>query len=81
MHDQTTPDGPPARRGDLLLFGLYCLLYGGFVSLAAFRSDLMAMLVLGGVNLAIAYGVGLIVAAILLAGIAMCTERRTDRPS
>ncbi len=59
------------RGGDLALFGLYCALYGGFVVLAAFRPDLMAKPVVGGVNLAVAYGMGLILAAIVLAGIAL----------
>ena len=45
----------------------------------------MAMRVIGGVNLAIAYGMGLILAAVLLAGIAMLlrhepSNERSGRP-
>ena len=54
-------------RIGLSLFGVYLLLYGGFVVLAAFWPDLMETTPLAGVNLAIWYGFGLIVAAIVLA--------------
>lgn len=53
-----------SRRADLILFVLYCAFYLGFMAIAAFRQDLMAMPVVGGVNLAVAYGMGLIVGAI-----------------
>jgi uncharacterized membrane protein (DUF485 family) len=55
-----------ARLG-LVLFGVYLLLYGGFVLLAAFSPETMELTPLAGVNLAIWYGFGLIVAAIVLA--------------
>ena len=60
------PDGRNARWG-LILFFIYLLFYGGFVYLNAFRSDLMAKPSLGGMNLATAYGLALIVVAIVLA--------------
>ena len=56
----------PASRLGLTLFGLYVLLYGGFITLVLWRPDLMAERPLGGVNLAIACGLGLIAAAVLL---------------
>lgn len=62
--------GSGIRRADLVLFALYLLLYAGFMVLTAFAPDTMAIRVVGGVNLAIAYGMGLILAAILLAGVA-----------
>lgn len=46
---------------------MYLLLYGGFVLLAAFWPEIMERTPLAGVNLAIWYGFGLIVAAIVLA--------------
>lgn len=55
-----------ARVG-LLLFGVYLLLYGGFVLLNAFSPTTMEATPIAGVNLAILFGFGLIVAAILLA--------------
>lgn len=58
-----------ARYG-LILFSLYLLLYAGFVGLCAFSYETMGQ-VYGGINLALWYGVGLIVAALVLAGIYM----------
>ena len=58
--------GHNARLG-LVLFTLYLLLYGGFVGLATFAPSAMARPALAGVNLAVVYGFGLIVAALVLA--------------
>jgi uncharacterized membrane protein (DUF485 family) len=55
-----------ARLG-LALFVVYLLLYGGFVGLATFAPNAMAKPALAGVNLAVVYGFGLIVAALVLA--------------
>ena len=49
------------------LFVVYLFLYGGFVFLNAFAADIMEKIPFAGVNLAIVYGFGLIIAAILLA--------------
>jgi uncharacterized membrane protein (DUF485 family) len=54
-------------RIGLSLFAVYLVLYGGFVLLAAFAPQWMEMTPLAGVNLAIWYGFGLIVAALVLA--------------
>jgi uncharacterized membrane protein (DUF485 family) len=51
----------------LLLFGIYVVLYAGFIAIVLVRPDLVAERPFGGVNVAIASGLGLIVAAILLA--------------
>ena len=58
--------GRNARYG-LVLFSIYVALYGGFVYLAVFKPAVMAALAPGGVNVAIAYGFGLIIAALVLA--------------
>ena len=55
-----------ARVG-LTLFAIYVVLYGGFIFLCVFRSAAMGGAVLWGMNLAIAYGFGLILAALVLA--------------
>jgi uncharacterized membrane protein (DUF485 family) len=64
-----------ARYG-LILFSLYLLLYGGFVGLSAFSRETMGK-TFDGVNLAIWYGMGLIVTALLFACIymALCRTR------
>ena len=53
-------------RVGLTLFSLYLLLYGGFVLLNAFSPETMEQTPLAGINLAIWYGFGLIVAALLM---------------
>ena len=55
-----------ARYG-LILFAVYVVLYGGFVFLAVFRTQVMGAVMPGGANLAIAYGFALIGAALVLA--------------
>jgi uncharacterized membrane protein (DUF485 family) len=55
-----------ARYG-LWLFSLYLLLYGIYVALNTFAPEVMDAIPFAGVNLAILYGLGLIVAAIILA--------------
>ena len=55
-----------ARIG-LWLFGVYLLLYGGFVALNAFLPERMSRPVFAGVNLAVTYGLLLIIGAFVLA--------------
>ena len=54
-------------RIGLVLFGIYLVLYGGFVLLNAFSPETMEKTPMAGVNLAILYGCGLIIAARALA--------------
>jgi uncharacterized membrane protein (DUF485 family) len=54
-------------RFGLFLFALYLLLYAGFVLLAAFAPQAMEATPFASVNLAIWYGFGLIISAIVLA--------------
>lgn len=73
-------------RAGLVLFVLYLLFYAGFVVLAAFAPGIMARPALGGVNLAITYGMGLIfgaflVAALYMAACAYNARRLTAAPS
>ena len=71
-HDPSHVDHHPetisrnARVG-LALFVVYLLLYGGFMALNAFFPEKMATAPFGGVNLAVLYGLLLIVAAFVLA--------------
>lgn len=59
-----------ARYG-LVLFAIYVALYAGFIYLATFQPEVLAATAPGGANWAIAYGLGLIFAAFVLAGIYM----------
>ncbi|CAN5713048.1 hypothetical protein BH09PLA1_BH09PLA1_19270 [soil metagenome] len=65
-HDHSQATSRQSRYG-LILFFVYVLMYGAFVYLSAFHADVMSMRPFGGVNLAVLYGLGLIVAAIVLA--------------
>jgi uncharacterized membrane protein (DUF485 family) len=73
MHQQNdslrTPEPavPRNTRIGLILFVLYLLFYGGFMVLNAFWPTVMSMRVFAGVNLAIVYGLALIVVALVLA--------------
>jgi uncharacterized membrane protein (DUF485 family) len=68
-----------ARYG-LVLFVIYVLFYAAFVWLSAFRPAVMARPFVGGVNLAVCYGFGLIIAAFVLAIIYMllCRDAEGD---
>jgi uncharacterized membrane protein (DUF485 family) len=55
------------RRLGVRLFWVYGLIYAGFVTINLVRPALMGALVLGGLNLAVVYGFGLIFLALLLA--------------
>ena len=69
-----------ARFG-LLLFSIYLVFYAGFVGLSAFAPAVMEATPLFGVNLAILFGFGLIVAAFVLALAygAFCRSRVPER--
>jgi len=68
-----------ARVG-FVLFVVYLLLYGGFVFLNAFAAGVMETTPIAGVNLAILYGFGLIIAALVLALLYgfLCKEEPAD---
>ncbi len=72
----------------MVLFSIYLVLYIGFVLLNAFYAESMELKPIAGVNLAILYGFGLIIAALILAltyGFfsktdESTTDRSEDRP-
>ena len=65
------------------LFWLYCIIYLGFVGIAVFATDLMKTPVLAGTNLAIIYGLVLIVFAVLLGLVYnhVCTKKENEMSS
>jgi uncharacterized membrane protein (DUF485 family) len=77
VHDDHHPEtvSRNARIG-LVLFAVYCVLYGGFMVMNAFFPQRMAAAPFGGVNLAVLYGLLLIVAAFVLALLYMFLVRR-----
>jgi uncharacterized membrane protein (DUF485 family) len=62
------------------LFWLYCIIYMGFVGLAVFATETMKTPVLAGTNLAIIYGLALIIFAIILGLIYnhVCTKKENE---
>lgn len=62
------------------LFWLYCLIYSGFVGIAVFATEKMKTPILAGTNLAIIYGLGLIIFAIILGLIYnhYCTQKENE---
>jgi uncharacterized membrane protein (DUF485 family) len=71
-----TEDHTHSSRLGLALFWLYVLLYGGFMALVLMRPDLLSWRPFGGVNLAIAAGLGLIASAFILAVVYMLARAR-----
>jgi uncharacterized membrane protein (DUF485 family) len=67
----TDENAATKSRLGLALFWIYVLLYGGFMGLVLMRPDLLSWRPFGGVNLAIAAGMGLIAAALVLAMVYM----------
>lgn len=65
--DHHAPTIARNARVGLWLFAVYVVLYGGFMVLSAFYPQRMRQTAFGGVNLAVAYGFGLIIGAFLLA--------------
>jgi len=69
-----------ARIG-LMLFCVYLLLYGGFVGINTFAPETMEKTPFAGVNLAIWYGMALIIGAFLLALIyGLVCDPEDDQP-
>jgi len=65
------------------LFWLYCAIYMGFVALAVFATETLKTPVLSGTNLAIIYGMALILFAILLGLVYnhVCTQKENEMNS
>lgn len=85
--DPTPAAAPPhssiarnAKYG-IILFLLYSAFYAGFIALSVFAPEDMKSPVgwLGGVNFAIAYGMGLIALALVLAAIYLFATRSTGQ--
>ena len=79
---RTEKDGTSDWKAKLgiKLFWLYCLVYSSFVGIAIFATNLMKKPVLAGANLAIIYGMVLIIFAIILGVIYnyLCTKKEDE---
>jgi uncharacterized membrane protein (DUF485 family) len=61
------------------LFYLFLFLYGGFVIVNAFAPSVTETTLPGGVNLAVAFGIGLIAIAVVMALVYSWLGRRSRR--
>lgn len=74
------PAFPYKRRLGAWMFALYALVYAGFVIVNLVRPQAMEKVVFGGLNLAVVYGFGLIIFALILALVySQACERREKR--
>ncbi len=77
-NQETGPDKAAEKKSKLgvKLFLFYTLIYFGFVIIGVFYPDLMGTYIIGGQNLAIVYGFGLIILAIIMGFLYnwMCTR-------
>ena len=84
LHKPAESSGPDLaigykRRLGLLMFFLYSLVYAGFVVVNIANPVLMEKIVFIGLNLAVVYGFGLIVIALIMALIynTMCARKES----
>jgi uncharacterized membrane protein (DUF485 family) len=66
VNDKNSTERRKSNIG-ILMTVLYALVYGGFVFLSVFYPSIMSVRIFFGMNLAITYGLGLIVIAIIFA--------------
>jgi len=78
-HDDHPDLSAANARAGLVLFFIYLAFYAAFVGLAAFAPETMSRPALAGVNLAITYGLGLIVGALVIAALYMTACARNAR--
>ncbi|OGV31036.1 MAG: hypothetical protein A2020_00170 [Lentisphaerae bacterium GWF2_45_14] len=75
---------PIKSKIGVILFFVYLIIYSGFVAISVFSLKTMGNIVFAGVNLAIVYGFGLILLAIIMGLIynAICTayEDKLNKP-
>ena len=88
LHEPAAKSGRDVAAGyktrlGMWMFGLYSLLYAGFVAINLVRPVLMEKIVLSGLNLAVVYGFGLIIVAFVQALVydAMCNRRERQGAS
>ncbi len=64
----------------ILLFAIYGFVYAGFIFINAIWPKLMGVIIFRGVNLAILYGVGLIILAIVMGLVYnfLCTAKENE---
>lgn len=82
LHEPAAPSGKDPAQGyktqiGVRMFLVYAIVYGGFVAINVVNPLAMERIIFGGLNLAVVYGFGLILFALVLALIyeRLCTLR------
>ncbi len=83
LHEPASDSGPDPASGyktrlGIVMFIIYCLIYAGFVLIHVFtEGKAMEVEVFMGLNLAVVYGFGLIILAVIMALIynQLCTNK------
>ncbi len=82
LHEPAAPQGKDygtsfKMKLGIYMFIVYALIYGGFVGINLYDAELMETIVLCGMNLAVVYGFGLIILALVQALIYnwLCTRK------
>ncbi len=85
LHEPATPSGKDPASGykariGMRLFIFYALVYAGFVAINLIDPKIMETKVAFGLNLAVVYGMGLIVLSLIMALIynRMCAKREVE---
>ncbi|MEZ4386143.1 MAG: DUF485 domain-containing protein [Candidatus Krumholzibacteriia bacterium] len=89
LHGPAQDSGPDPASGyktrlGVVMFIIYCVVYAGFVFTNVLtEGKAMQTIVVAGLNLAVVYGIGLIVFALVLALIynALCTKKEREMAS
>jgi uncharacterized membrane protein (DUF485 family) len=90
LHEPAGPSGPDLaleykKRVGVWMFLAYSAVYAGFVLVNLFSPRAMETIVLAGTNLAVVYGYGLIVLAVVLSlvytGLCSRKERELEKPT
>ncbi|MCP5052685.1 MAG: DUF485 domain-containing protein [bacterium] len=78
MHHQETTD--IKTKLGLILFGIYALIYTGFIVINTLSPQTMGVRIFAGLNLAVVYGFGLIILAIVMGVIYnhICTKHERN---
>ncbi|MGO1244583.1 MAG: DUF485 domain-containing protein [Sphingobacteriaceae bacterium] len=65
-HEEKESTTRRKSRLGIRLFFVYLFFYAGFVAIGVFQYELLSIPIFGGLNLALGYGIGLIIFAVIL---------------
>ncbi len=72
---------PKPHPGGMLLFAIFVGIYGAFVGVNALRPEWMEKEIFPGINLAVAWGMGIILATFVIAAVYTWMRRTKSKPT